>query len=200
MRTDRRGFSLIELLVGMAFLAVFAAVVQSACTALLRGVRVLESASEAQETARLGVQLIVADAREAGFAPGGRLDDGVRRASRTVLGIARDLNGDGDVDDAQERVTYSYAADRRALLRAQGDAAPQPLIDGLDDDGLALSYVDTQGMTLDPGSTELDAGQRARIRRIGVRVRIALPSPDPASRTPLRAEESATATLRNAGL
>jgi hypothetical protein len=184
----------------MAFLALFTAMVQTTCTALLRGVRVLEVASEAQETARLGVQLIVADAREAGFAPGGQLRDGIRRAGRTILGIARDLNGDGDVDDAQERVTYSYAPDRRALLRAQGDAAPQPLIDGLDVDGVVLTYVDAQGLPLDPGSAELDADQRARVRRIGVHVRIALPSPEPASRAPLRAEEGATATLRNAGL
>lgn len=200
MTVSRSGFSLVELLVGMAFLALFTAMVQTTCTALLRGVRVLEVASEAQETARLGVQLILADAREAGFAPGGPLHDGIRRAGHTILGIARDLNGDGDVDDAQEQVTYSYAPDRRALLRAQGDAAPQPLIDGLDDDGLVLTYVDAQGTPLDPGTAELDAGQRARIRRIGVRVRIALPSPEPASRVPLRVEEGATATLRNAGL
>jgi type II secretory pathway component PulJ len=200
MSSGRAGFSLVELLIGMAFLALFAAMVQSSCSALLRGVRILEVASEAQETARLGVQLIVADAREAGFSPGGALPDGIRRASRTIVGIARDLNGDGDVDDAQERVTYSYAPDRRALLRAQGDAAPQPLIDGLDDDGLALTYVDAQGMPLDPGTAELDSNQLARIRRIAVRVRIALPSPDPASRAPLRAEERATAMLRNAGL
>ncbi len=197
MRIDDGGFSLIELVIGIAFFALFAAMVQSACTALRRGVRVLEVASEAQETTRLAVQLIVADAREAGF---GQLPDRISRAGRTVLGIARDLNGDGDVDDPQERVTYSCAADRGALLRAQGDAAPQPLVDGLDADGLALTFIDAHGVALDPGSAELDPDQRRRIRRIGVRVRVALPSPDPSSRAPLRVEETATATLRNAGL
>jgi hypothetical protein len=200
MIADRAGFSFVEVLVGMVFLALFALLVHQFCTALLRGVRVLEVASEAQETARLGVQLIVADAREAGFAPGGPLADGIRRASRTALAIARDLNGDGDVNDAQERVSYEYLPDRRALLRAQGDAPAQPLLDGLDDDGLELTYLSGDGMPLDPGSGELDAGQRARIRRIALHLRIALPSPDPASAVPLRAEQRATATLRNAAL
>lgn len=190
-------FSLIELLVAMGFLAGFTVVVQQFCTAMLRGVRVLEVASEAQETARLGIQLIVADAREAGFAPAGRLSDGVRRASRTVFGIARDLNGDGDVDDANERVTYSHSAARRALMRAQGDASPQPLVDGLPADGLRFTYFDETGGALDPGAGELDAAQRARIRRVTVHLAIALPNPDPARTIPLRAEEQATATLRN---
>ena len=133
---------------------------------MLRGVRVLEAASEAQEAARLGVQLIVADAREAGFSPS-------RRARPTACAapapercrIARDLNGDGDVDDANERVAYQYAADRRCLLRAQGDAPPQPLLDDLDDDGLAFSYLGADGAPL-AGGGELDAGSaRASSRR-----------------------------------
>lgn len=200
MNRGHAGFSLIELLIGMAFLALFAAMVQSTCSALLRGVRVLEVASEAQESARLGVQLIVADARDAGFAPGGTLPDGIRRAGRGVLAIARDLNGDGDVDDPQERVAYTYAPDRHALLRAQGDAPPQPLLDGLDEAGLVLTYLDRNGVLLDAGSGELAADQRARIRRVTVRLGVALSNPDPALRAPLRAEERATATVRNAVL
>ena len=42
-----------------------------------------------------------------------------------------------------------------------------------------------------------DAAQRVRVRRIAVRLAIALPNPDPAYTQPLRAEQSATATLRN---
>ena len=193
--TRPHGFTLIEVLVGMAFLVVFGLVVHQFCTALLRGVRVLELASEAQEAARLGVQLMVDDAREAGFSPAGALADGIRRASSESFAIARDLDGDGDVDDANERVTYQYAADRRALLRAQGDAPAQPFLADLDDDGLALTYLAADGAPL-PGG-ELDAEQRARIRRVAVRLRLAIERRDPAFNQPIRVEQTATATLRN---
>jgi len=191
-----RGFSLLELLVSMALIAGFALAVHQTCTVLLRGVRVLEAASEAQEAARIGVQLIVADAREAGFSPSGPLRDGVRRAGPDVFAMARDLNDDGDVDDSSERVTYLYAPDRRALLRAQGDAPPQPLLADLDDDGLAFTYVGNDGVPLAAG-TELDAAARAQIRAVAVRLAIAVPNPDPSMTRPLRVEQTATATLRN---
>jgi hypothetical protein len=189
---------LVELLVGLAFVSVFGLIVHQFCGAMLRGVRVLEAASEAQEAARLGVQLVVADAREAGFTPAGPLPDGVRRAGSHVFAIARDLDGDGDVADANERVAYSYVSDRRAMLRAQGDAPPQPLLDHLDEDGLAFSYLAADGTPLPTSAGELDAAQRALIRRVAVRLAIAVKNPDPAATMPLRAEQAATAVLRNA--
>jgi len=190
-----RGFSLVELLVGMTFLAVFTLAVHHECAALLRGSRVLEVASEAQEAARLGVQLIVADAREAGFSPLGPLTDGVRQAGPRIFAMARDLNGDGDVEDSNERVAYLYAPERRALLRAQGDAPPQPLLDSLDDDGLAFTFLDGGGAPL-PAEPALDAADRARIRRVAVRLAVAIRNPIPGA-LPLRGEQTATATLRN---
>lgn len=191
------GFSLVELLVGMTFLGLYGLVVHQFCSAMVRGVRVLEVASEAQEAARLGVQLIVADVREAGFSPGGPLPDGVRRAGRDAFAIARDLDGDGDVSDANERVSYQYAADRHALLRAQGDAPAQPLLSDLADDGLTFSYLAADGAPLPTSDGELDAAQRARIRRVAVRLAISIQHPDPAYSQPLRAEQNAVATLRN---
>jgi type II secretory pathway component PulJ len=192
-----RGFSLVELSVAMLFMALFGVIVHRCCAGLLRGVRVLEAASEAQEAARVGVQLIVADVREAGFSPTGWLHDGLRRAGATIVAIARDLNGNGTVDDASERVAYQFAADRRALLRAQGDAAAQPLLDGLDADGLRFTFLDAAGVEISAGAGELTADQRARVRRVVVRLAMAIPNPDPAATEPLRAEQTATAALRN---
>jgi type II secretory pathway component PulJ len=192
--TGRAGFSLVELLVGIVFLSLFGLAVQQFCRTMLIGVRVLEAASEAQEAARFGVQLIATDAREAGFSPTGPLHDGVRRAGHDVFALARDLDADGDVDDANERVSYQYVPDRRALLRGQGDAPPQPLLGDLDDDGLSFTYLAADGAPLPTAGGELDAAQRARIRRVAVRLRIAIPHP---YGEPLRAEQTATATLRN---
>lgn len=193
---DRRGFSLVELLVAICFLGLFTITVQQFARTMLRGVRVLEVASEAQEAARLGVQLVVADLREAGYSPTAALGNGVRRAAPEAVELVRDLNGDGDTDDSNERVGYQYAADRRALLRSQGAAAPQPLLNDVPAEGVLFTYLGGDGTPLS-GASELDDAQRARVRRVGVRLRLEIRHPDPAYARPIRAEQQAVASLRN---
>jgi type II secretory pathway component PulJ len=192
------GFSLIELLIAVAFLALFTVTVQQFCRTVLRGVRVLEAASEAQEAARLAVQLIAADLREAGYSPDGDRGNGLRLAERNAVQLERDLNGDGDADDSTERVGYHYDGDRQALLRSQGSAPPQPLLDALAADGLRLTYAGSDGVEVGAGAG-LDAAARARVRRIGVRVVIAVPHPDPAYGGTIRVEQDGVVSLRNGG-
>lgn len=193
---DARGFTLVELLVGLLITAVFAIGVQQFTRAMLRGVRVLEAAAEAQETARLGAQLIAGDLRDAGFSPGGALGNGLRRAAPDGVAMARDLNGDGDSDDANEATAYHYSAERGALMRSQGGAAPQPLLDAVPVGGLLLTYAGADGVPL-AAVGELDPAQRARVRQVVVRLAVEVPHPDPAFSRPLRAAHRVTVRLRN---
>lgn len=192
----QRGTSLVELLIALLALALFATGVQQFSRTMLRGVRVLEAAAEAQEAVRLGAQLVVADLRDAGFSPLGALDTGIRHAAPDAVALVRDLNGDGDSDDPGEAVAYRQAADRGQLQRTLGSAPPQPLLDGVPAGGFRLTYLGDDGAPLAAG-TELDDGQRARIRRVIVRVGVAVPHPDPAVSAPLRAEHVSTVALRN---
>jgi len=194
-RHSTSGFTLVELLVGVLAFALFAVGVQQFTRTMLRGVRVLEAAAEAQEAARLGVQLIAGDLRDAGFSPTGALGNGLRRAAPDAVAIVRDLNGDGDSDDANEAVAYQYAADRRCLLRAPGGASPQPLINDVPNGGLRLTFVAADGSSL--ADAELDPTARALVRRVVVRFAVEVANPDPADHRPLRAEQQATVVLRN---
>lgn len=191
-----RGFTLIELLVGMVVCGLFALGVHQFARSMLRGVRVLEAAAEAQEAARLGVQLIAGDLRDAGFSPAGALGNGLRRAAPDRVALVRDLNGDGDSTDSGEAVAYDYDADRRCLRRAPGSAPPQPLLDDVPEDGLRLAFLGAEGVPL-ATTGDLDAATLARVRAVVVRLAVEIPNPDPAAFRPLRVEETTTVALRN---
>jgi prepilin-type N-terminal cleavage/methylation domain-containing protein len=193
---DRRGFTLVEVLVSLLIAALFAVGVQQFARTMLRGVRVLEAAAEAQEAARLGAQLIAGDLRDAGFSPGGALGNGLRRAAVDAVAVARDLNADGDSDDANEAAAYHFAADRGALMRAPGGAPPQPLLNDVPEGGLRLTYLGADGAPL-AAVGELDPAQRARVRQVVVRLVVEVPHPDPAFSRPLRATQQVAVALRN---
>lgn len=193
----QRGASLLELLVSLLVCALFAVGIQQFARTMLRGVAVLAAAAEAEEAARLGVQLIAADLRDAGFSSSGALGNGVQHAAPDAVAIVRDLNGDGDSDDASEAVGYAYTADRQALVRRQGAAPPQPLLDDLSADGLRLTYFAADGSRL-AATGGLDASERRRICRVDIQIAVDVPHPDPAYPRPLHRVHQTTVVLRNA--
>lgn len=193
----RRGSSLVELLVSLVLVMSFAAVLHTFARALFRGAGLLEAASECQEAARIGVQLVTRDLRGAGFHARGGSVEAIRFARVDSIGISMDLNGDGDVSDSNERIAYSADAEKRTLMRALGDASPQPMLNDLAPDGLQLSYFDEDGRPLPLGETGLADADRGKVRRIDVTLRVELPNPDPATSIPLRREETGTVWLRN---
>jgi len=190
------GFSLVELLISLTLFALLSSSMVQFARSMLSGVRVLEAASEAQEAARLGAQLIAGELRDAGFSRDAALGNGVRRAGPALIRLVRDLNGDGDSDDANEAVGFEYAADRRALMRVLGSAAPQPLLADVPPGGLQFVFFDAAGAALG-GTDELDEAQRARIRRVTATVAVEIHNPDPANAQPLRASQTAVVVLRN---
>lgn len=196
-RANPEGFSLLELLVSLTLTMAFAAVLLTFSSTLLHGAGVLEIASESQEAARIGVQLVTRDLRGAGFHARGGSVEAIRFAGAEAVGISLDLNGDGDVLDANEKIAYGFDAEKRSLMRTLGDGSPQPMLNDLAADGLHLSYYDASGHPLPVEEAGLAEEERARVRRIDVTIRIELPNPDPASSTPIRSEQRGTIWLRN---
>ena len=195
--SSQTGMTLAEVLVATAAFALFAAIVERFTITMLRGVRVLEVASEAQEAARIGVQFIVRDLREAGFNPSGAAWPGITRAERDAIRIARDLDGDGETDDANERVSYSLRADPPTLMRGQGNAAEQPMLADVAKEGLEFIYFDAEGLTIPLPPEGLGVLDRARIRRIDLRLLIEIDHPDPRYGAPIHHMQTATVHLRN---
>lgn len=190
------GFTLVELLIALVVFALLATSVAQFARSMLRGVRVLEAASEAQMAARLGAQLIAGELRDAGFHPAGTLGNGLRRAAPEALALVRDLNGDGDSADAGEAVGFQHAAAPRVLQRVLGSAPPQPLLNDVPVGGLRFVFRDAAGAVLGGGG-ELDDAARARVRRVDTAVTVEIRNPDPAATRPLRGHHVAVAWLRN---
>ena len=80
--------------------------------------------SEAQDTirdmlqnARVALEVMTRELRMAGYNPTGANFDGVTYAP-TQLRLRADLNGDGDTDDPDEDIRYTYDAETQQIIRA----------------------------------------------------------------------------------
>jgi prepilin-type N-terminal cleavage/methylation domain-containing protein len=129
------GFSLVELLVGMAFLSLFGLAVHQCCRAAARRTRPGSGERGAgSRPARRAAH--VADAREAGFRPSGPLPMAFDAPARTFSPSRAISTATATSMMPTSASASQYAADRHAMLRQLGDAPPQPLLGDLDDDGL----------------------------------------------------------------
>jgi Tfp pilus assembly protein PilW len=188
------GTSLVEMLVGVAIAGVFSGGAHLFLASVLESARVLEVAGEAEESARVGIHLIERDLRGAGYGSPDALRPGLQLASRTQVRIASDLNGDGDTADTNEVVGYGLDAARHLLTRSQGSAAPQPMIEGVADDGLVFTYFDAAGAPLSGLDT---ASARALVRRVDVALTIELQHPARGAARAIRVRQTASVALRN---
>ena len=139
----RRGFTLIELLVVLAIQGVVLAAVVTSFTGQLTAYDLQEQLNEMQQTARAAMTMLVREARLAGYDPTGTGIVGAPYdADPTRLRITADRNGDGDVLDANERVTYFHDPGRRVLRRRTG-VAGQPVAENVQ--AFTVEYLDAAG-------------------------------------------------------
>lgn len=190
-----RGATLLELIVGLAFAGLFALMLHQFSRAMVYGVGVLATASEAEEAVRVALHVIARDLRDAGLSSDGRLGNGLRNARVDGVDAVADRNGDGDTDEANERVGYTTDAPTLTLRRSMGQAPPQPFLSNLAKQGVSFRYYDATGTLLSVAPDDLDTGKR--IRRIEVTLQTESAHPDPMSAVPIRIVQSAAVALRN---
>jgi prepilin-type N-terminal cleavage/methylation domain-containing protein len=142
------GFSLAELLVALAVLGLCLAG-GSVLLASGLGAWALGSARvEAQQGARLALERLERELREAGYDPTGAGIAAVITALPQEVSFQRDLNGNGIVDPTRERVTWLLRPGDTVLRRDAGGGA-QPVVE--DARRFSLTYFDAGGSpTADP--------------------------------------------------
>jgi len=143
---DRRGFALAELLVALAVLGLAMAAALGLLGMGLRSYALGAARVEAQQSARVGLERMVRELREAGYDPLVTGLAAIVEAAPTRVTFERDLDGDGVVDPTRERVTFLL---RGTVLRRDAGGGAQPLAEGVR--GLIFTYLDPAGLpTTDP--------------------------------------------------
>jgi len=136
------GFTLVELLISLAVLSLPLAAVLGILREALNVYGWGTSRVEAQQSARIALERMARELREAGYDPRGAGIEPVIAAASDRVTFQRDLNGNGVVDPTRERVTFLVRHGEHVLRRDAGGGA-QPIIDGVR--GLSLTYFDRTG-------------------------------------------------------
>ncbi len=103
---NKNGFSLVELMIGLALVGFIIITVFNAFLGAYRHQRVQEQVTEIQQLERISMEFITRDLRLTGLDPEKTTGAGVVAVGDNILQLTldsfQDLNGDGDYDDAGE--------------------------------------------------------------------------------------------------
>jgi hypothetical protein len=192
----QRGSSLVELLASMVFVSTLMAMSYTFARAALMSVRVQEVTSEAQATTVMALDVMTRELRQAGFSAAGHSLAAIPAAGPSQIAVAADFTGDGDSDDANELIAYSYDATKQQLMRATG-GSPQPFVRNVPPGGVRFTFFDAVGNPLQPNSDALTSDERRRIHRIDIALDVELANPDPQSHGALVSRLSTSVSMRN---
>lgn len=153
-----RGFSLIETLVAMALLGLVLAATGSLLLAGHAAYAVGTARAEATQSARVALERMGSELRQAGYDPQGTRFEPILVAEPARVTLQRDLNENGIIDSTRERITYLL---RGTVLRRDAGGGAQPLAEGVS--GLWLTYYDRADMpTTDP----------SQVASVGIRIEV----------------------------
>ncbi len=110
-----KGYSLIELLMVMAIMAIVIAAVYSLYYTSQKTYTAQDLAVEMQQNARAGIELMSQELRMAGYDPDAnraKANAGIVAATATSIQFTMDLNGNGGTTDANENVSYRFQGGR----------------------------------------------------------------------------------------
>jgi len=191
------GWTLVDALLATLFLALMAAVVHSVVTTSLHVLGVRQAADDLDETARIALEIMARDIRDAGYGLVESADRGLRVAGQTRIRLARDLDLDGETASSNEIVSYSLDDESGQLRRQLGNAAPQPMVESLDSGQVLFRYFDDRGMEVNAEDTDLENAQRAIVRQVEITLRLSSQNPAPGASGRIVVQHRTSVGLRN---
>lgn len=153
MRMTNRGFTLVELLVGMAIFSIISLILTLQFTEGSRISTEQSATSRAQQNLRIARIMMNQDIRLAGLDPFRTFRFGFEEATSSKFRVTADMNTNGNVDDTDfERITYNFRPGTRDLVKIlyEGTGAEDTgaLVDRIDPATSGFTYLDAAGNDL----------------------------------------------------
>lgn len=146
MRKNESGFTLIELMIGIAMAGIVGGVIYSAYNIQTKIYSEQDRTAEMQQNIRAGMSYLQREVRTAGYNSkdttdatcGGTNKPGFHTTTSDSLGFSMDLNMDGKCDGSGENVTYSiYEADNIKKLGRKAPTLNEPVAENI----VAIDFV-----------------------------------------------------------
>ena len=153
MKNNKCGFTLIELMIAMAIFSMVMTAVYGVYISSSRTCTLQNASAAAQQSVRLGIELMAQDIRMAGFDPAGAGNAGIQVATVNKIEVWADRNYDrdtipsnisGSIDNADfEMITYELSGTdlQRILYEGEANKSIQPLIENVT--RLEFEYLDS---------------------------------------------------------
>jgi Tfp pilus assembly protein PilW len=167
-RRSCAGFSIVEMLLVLGAMAILFGAIYSGFERLNRSYTAENVKAGTQQSARIGVEMMIQDIRLAGLNPLGTAGAGIVAASPTSLQFTADNNYDGDLDDALEDMTYALNGTNIVQTNHLGT---EVLLENVTN--LTFSYFDETGAVIPAAQL---AARLADIRTVGITLTISRPA------------------------
>ena len=105
---NTQGFSIAELLVGMAISGVLLTTIFSAYYSQQKSYTVQDQVASMVQNLRAGMDIIIREIRMAGYDPTGNANAGIITANATSINLSEDIDGDASIS-GDENITYALA-------------------------------------------------------------------------------------------
>jgi prepilin-type N-terminal cleavage/methylation domain-containing protein len=161
------GFSMIELLIVIGILAILFTFMYKGFERLNRYYTAENVKASTQQSARIGIEMMVQDIRLAGLNPLGTAGAGIVAANPTSFQFTADVNFDGDLGDPFENITYDLNG--TDLRQRNSNLLLSPNFEVLLSNvtALAFTYLDDTG---------IPTANLADIRTIGITLTVNRPA------------------------
>ena len=143
LRANFRGFTLVEILVAMVVSGLVLSGIYSTYQSQQSSYILQEQIAQVQQNLRAAMYLLTRELRMAGFNPSNNAEAGIVDGewSSTSIRFTKDDNGDGDVTDSGEDLTYSlYTSGGIQKLGRKNPTTNQPVAENIQE--LWFVYLD----------------------------------------------------------